>query len=331
MRIVLIGDIHLFQLRVKPRDLLGKRILGQGNLWLNRSRRFNHALLAPLFERVKELGPDLVLCSGDVTTTSLENEFLDIMEHFRPLAREVPVVVVPGNHDKYTFRSHQKRTMHTLMEGLMPDEFPHVRDLGGGWNLMGLDSARPQVMMSRGALGSKQVAGIERCLAELSDGGKEGGAEGGREGGLIVLCHYPSVMPRGMPRSWAHDLKEARWLTKRLSEYPGRVVFVHGHIHKPWYHRAQENGKPPFDILNAGAPCMTSSRFPLGQGFWEITLPEDPRGELGLVRHVPEAPEGEPSRTRGRRRGVLRRRKRIYAEAVWRREQIHGDDDEAVG
>lgn len=321
MRIVLIGDIHLFQLRVKPRDLLGKRILGQGNLWLNRSHRFNHALLDPLFERVEELKPDLVLCSGDVTTTSLENEFLDIMEHFRPLSERVPVLVVPGNHDKYTFRSHKKRTMHTLMEGLMPEEFPHCRELNAKWRLMGLDSARPQVMMSRGALGERQVAGIRRCLAEMP-----------ADGGLIVLCHYPSAMPRGMPRSWAHDLKEARWLTRELVAHSSRVVFIHGHIHKPWYHPPGESGRPPFDLLNAGAPCMTSTKFPLGQGFWEIELPSDPRGELGLVRHVPEPhPEGPQKVVKGKRRGMLRRRTRTHPEPVWRREVIHGDDDEPVG
>ena len=100
MRLDLIGDIHLFSLKIQPRRLVGRRILGHTNLWLNRQFRFNHTLLESLLQRVRRVEPDLVLLSGNVTTTSLEDEFHDIERFLRPMADTVPTLIVPGNHDR---------------------------------------------------------------------------------------------------------------------------------------------------------------------------------------------------------------------------------------
>ena len=100
VRLDLIGDIHLFSLKIQPRRLVGRRILGHTNLWLNRQFRFNHTLLESLLQRVRRVEPDLVLLSGNVTTTSLEDEFHDIERFLRPMADTVPTLIVPGNHDR---------------------------------------------------------------------------------------------------------------------------------------------------------------------------------------------------------------------------------------
>ena len=280
MRIALIGDIHLYRLRVPARRLVGKRLLGQSNLWLNRRFRFNHEMLGEVVERAGDLSPDLVLLTGDVTSTSLESEFDDIVHYLKPLADRHPTVVVPGNHDRYTFRSARKRRVERLMKGLLPDKFPHHRPLGGRWHLLALDSARPQLMLSRGALGKKQLEGAEQFLQTLTE-----------EDGVVVLCHYPPETPPGMPTSWAHDLADVQELRRVLSECRARVLFMHGHVHRPW-HWEQRNGHGRrMSCLNAGAPCMTSAQYPSGQGFWQVDLPDDPLDDLQLIHHVP-SPEG---------------------------------------
>ncbi len=287
MRLALIGDIHLFQTRVHPSRLVGKRLLGHANLMINRRFRFNHRVLEPLVDRVKALGVDSVLLSGDVTTTSLEDEFHDVTSYLQPLAREVPTVVVPGNHDKYTFRSVRKNRMGSHMQGLLPDVFPEVRSLKKHWRLLCLDSAQPQLLWSRGALGYEQMQAVEGFIETLT-----------HRDGLIVLCHYPAKMPMGIPHSWGHALAEARKLHDMLASCPARVVFMHGHIHKPWQWDPANGGKAGngdnsgLMYLNAGAPCLTSNRYPFGQGFWEIELPDDPSGPLMLVHHVPQARDG---------------------------------------
>lgn len=275
MRLALIGDVHLYSLNVRPRQLMSKRLLGHANLWLNRRHRFNHQMFERVIDRVAAIKPELALFSGDVTTTSLEDEFRDIRDYLKPLAEKMPLVVVPGNHDRYTFRSAKRKRMERILAELIPGEFPHVRQLDERWHLLALDSAQPQVMLSRGALGERQLEAVREYVSGL-----------GADDGLVVLCHYPVVLPGRMPKSWAHDLAEAKDLKRVLSEAKPRVVFMHGHIHRPWYATPNGHQRLPFTCINAGSPCLTSEQYPLGQGFWEITLPSDPRDELDAIHHV---------------------------------------------
>jgi len=294
VRLVVIGDIHLFAEKIRPRQLLGKRLLGHGNLLINRRHRFNHAMLPAIIERVRGVNPDLALFSGDVTTTSLADEFEDVVRYIKPLSDEVDVLLVPGNHDRYTFRSQRKRRIETVLKGLMPEAFPHLEPLGETWRVIALDSARPQVVMSRGGLGKAQRAGLVRLLEGLTE-----------DHGLIVLCHYPADLPPGIPRSWAHDMAEAKVVRHDLAACPARVLFVHGHIHKPWYWAPGGDKGPAFECLNAGSPCLVGADYPLGQGFWELTLPETAGGNLGLVHHVPLLPPDQvAAKPRRRRRPV---------------------------
>ncbi|MEX0655584.1 MAG: metallophosphoesterase [Phycisphaeraceae bacterium] len=309
MRIAIIGDIHLFRLKVHYSRLLGKRLLGQSNLWLNRRFRFNHSLLDLIIERTQELEPDLVLLTGDVTTTSLEDEFSDIVRYFEPLAQTAPVLMVPGNHDRYTFRSASSRRVENIMSSLLPRTFPHHQKLTDRWHLLGLDSARPQIVFSRGELGQPQFDKTAELLSNMK-----------KDEGVLVLCHYPASTPPGTPRSWAHDLAEAEKLDKLLDQCPARVVFVHGHIHKPWHwirrHGTAGNGatEPHMTCVNAGAPCMTSANFPMGQGLWELQLPDDPHDDLHLVHHVP-TPDGHYGTF-----GAKGRAKK--AEATWQARRV---------
>jgi 3',5'-cyclic AMP phosphodiesterase CpdA len=282
VRIALVGDIHVFAKRVaRRRYFLSRRILGHTNLVLTRRNRFNHALLKPLTARLEELKPDTVLFSGDVTTTSLEDEFEDIARFIRPLAEWAQVVLVPGNHDRYTFGSRRVRRIETLMGGLIPEAFPHLRDLTERWRLLALDSAAPRVLSSSGELGRLQLEATGELLSGLTE-----------DQGLVVLCHYPVIEPPLTPRHRTHDLREREALRAQLDECRARVLFLHGHIHKPWALLPGPPSNPPFTSINAGAPCMTSERFPAGQGFWEIELPDDPADAVRLTHHVPVPPTG---------------------------------------
>lgn len=297
MKFALIGDIHLFTLRIHPRRLLSRRVMAQSNLWLNRHRRFNHALLPAMVERVKELSPQMVLYSGDVTTSSLESEFEEVLKVVGLLEEAFPGagVLVPGNHDRYTFKSRRLGRIDEILSAVVPEEFPHVRELRPGWQLLALDSAIPNLVFSRGALGKAQFEKAVQTIRSVP-----------KDEALVVLCHYPCSLPPRVPSAWSHDLKEANALRRELVACPGRVVFLHGHIHKPWHTLADPaviNGGDSikgaarftagtaFECINAGSPCYTSEKYPLGQGFWEITLPDDPMAPLEALHHVPTHPE----------------------------------------
>ncbi|MEO1236882.1 MAG: metallophosphoesterase, partial [Planctomycetota bacterium] len=237
MKLAVIGDVHLFTLDVHPRRLVSKRLFAHTNLWLNRRHRFNHALLPALVERARSLDPELVLFSGDVSTSSLEREFEDLLAVVAPLTEEIPGVLVPGNHDRYTFRSRRVKRIETLLASVMPASFPHVRELRPGWRLLALDSAVPNRLFSRGALGDAQFRGAVEAIRAVPAGE-----------GLVVLCHYPCTLPPRVPSAWSHDLKKAEGLRRELAACRGRVLYVHGHIHKPWHalaHEAKADGSDP--------------------------------------------------------------------------------------
>lgn len=285
MRLALIGDIHLYRLQMHWRHLMSKRILGHTNLWLNRRHRFNHAVLAPLLDRVAALEPDHVVLTGDVTTTSLDNEFLDVARHLKPLSDRFPTLLVPGNHDRYTFASRSSRRIERLLEHLLPREFPHFSQLAPRWHLLGLDGARPRMLDARGELGQGQLQRTAEHLSRLTD-----------KDGLVVACHYPvAAPPDALPLTPDHQLAEARLLSQMLTDCPARIVYLHGHIHRPWCWTPQNGRQRGFTCINAGAPCMTSVVYPLGQGFWQIDLPDDPADALGVVHHLPRT-SGRPTR-----------------------------------
>ncbi|MEL7087924.1 MAG: hypothetical protein AAGL98_05700, partial [Planctomycetota bacterium] len=118
----------------------------------------------------------------------------------------------------------------------------------------------------------------------------------------------PCSLPPRVPSAWSHDLKEANALRRELVSCPGRVVYLHGHIHKPWHTLADPtvaagngngevlkgaarfNAGTAFECINAGSPCYTTEKYPRGQGFWEIDLPADPGAPLKALHHVPIAP-----------------------------------------
>lgn len=289
MRIALIGDIHHYRLDMHWRHLLSKRALGHANLYFNRRHRFNHALLGPIIDRIRTISPDAIICTGDVTTTSLEDEFHDVAVFLKPLSDQFHTLLVPGNHDRYTFTSKRSRRIERLLEHLLPKEFPHFEKLRGRWHVLALDGARPQVFLARGALGPRQLDAVRDRLGSLTE-----------RDGLIVACHYPvAAPPEALPMTPDHQLADARALTRLLQACPARVVYVHGHIHRPWCWSPDNGRHRDITHINAGAPCMTSAVYPLGQGFWQIDLPTDPRADLSVIHHVP-ASEGRPNRRQRR-------------------------------
>lgn len=286
MRLALLGDIHFFELRFAARRLLSKRAMGHANLVLNRRKKFEHERLPALIDHLLEQKPDRLLMSGDVTTSSLEVEFERVHRALAPLReaeRAVPTVLVPGNHDAYTFKSHRTGRMHKLLSDVVPARFPDVQALtgDGAWQLLSLDSAIPNRVFSRGSLGAEQFEKAAEAIRARRAGE-----------GLVVLCHYPCVVPRGTPTGWSHNLAEGEALRDLLQESPAEVIFVHGHVHKPWFIAGPKGLRSGFRILNTGSPCMLGSKHPAGQGYWTLDLPADPTGELLATHHVPQVDGG---------------------------------------
>lgn len=276
-RIVLLGDLHFFQMAVWPWLLGSKRFLGQTNLWLNRRRHFRLGLWPDYADYIRKLDPDVLLGSGDYTTTALAGEFRMAKAALGPLldtARNA--VLVPGNHDRYTFASMRNRRFERAFAPWAPETWPKVSTLADGLPLVALDPTRPNPLGASGELGRPQSERLKAILQEGLPG----------KGPLLVLCHYPLGTPPDLPEEPAgHGLRDKHVLARLLGETQRPVCYLHGHIHQPWVWRPPEY--PNILTVNAGAPLLCGRRHPHGQGLvslrWE-------NGELHLERHRQTSP-----------------------------------------
>jgi len=266
MRIVVLGDLHFYQLAVWPWQLFSKRLLGQSNLWLNRRRHFKPALWPALRDQVLVRAPDALLCSGDFTTTALPGEFQTARTAWAELVEKLDsslgAFVVPGNHDRYTYTSSRNRLFEEAFGQWTSQEWPARWMLGNHTHLIGLDPTRPNPLNASGELGDAQLSDLETCLKEIPKGHR-----------ILILCHYPIGTPEELPdEAPAHGLQDTDALLKVLAESGREITYIHGHIHWPW--KWTPLTALNVTALNAGAPMLTSSRYPQGQGFLEIELPE---------------------------------------------------------
>lgn len=281
-RLLALGDIHTYRLAVAPWRLLGKRLVGQLNLYFNRRHQFDRGVLPLAARRIAELRPDLLLMTGDLSTTALRGEFEDVAEHLAPLWAVTPTLVLPGNHDRYTNGSTWRRTFERALaphgDVLVPT-YPHLRRLNDRWRLLALDAAVPQPFCSRGRLGRRQLEQARALLADLAPGI-----------GLVAACHYPVVDPPAdvaPPARWGHRLGRRTELQALLrSELARRpVIYVHGHVHRSWCIRLTSGPLAGMIDVNAGALALARPEHRLGQGFWELRLPDDADDTLAAIHH----------------------------------------------
>jgi 3',5'-cyclic AMP phosphodiesterase CpdA len=258
MRLALIGDVHLYSVRLWPWDMLSKRVLGQSNLWMNRRKRFVLDRLKPLLDQIDQVRPDRLICTGDLTTTSLPGEFVMVQERMGEALDRYQAFVVPGNHDRYTWTAAWTDRFGRALDGSTSRTWPSWTDLGDGVAMVGLDAARPTFCTASGRLGEGQ---IERLVEMLKTSTFER---------LIVACHYPIAMPPGhAPEPWQHRLRDMDRLVEILGQIDRPVLYLHGHEHQPWCFRHPQAAN--VSVVNAGAPLMTDApRWPNGQGFWVI-------------------------------------------------------------
>ena len=284
MRIALLGDIHLFRVGVWPWRLLSKRVLGQMNLWMNRRRRFNVDLIDQLVAKVAGENPDVLLCTGDLTTTSLEAEFESVVKRFGPLFAKQPTYIVPGNHDRYTFGSARGRVLERYLGEYVSASWPHHHVLDEGLELIGLDASKPTWFYAGNALPDEQLERLGELLAGMAEGSR-----------AIVMLHYPIGTPTGYEReSKNHGLQNPDDLIGVLRDSGREILYLNGHVHVPWCWRLDE--APNVVAVNAGSPLYKGHGYAAGQGYWVIetgadasavTSSGEPRGwSWPVLRHV---------------------------------------------
>jgi 3',5'-cyclic AMP phosphodiesterase CpdA len=224
MRIAHISDIHLSRISLHIRDLFSKRILGTCNLLLKRKRTFQEKYLDELLPLFKSLKIDTLLVTGDLTSTSLDEEFLLAQNFLQQLQKNnIRLFLLPGNHDMYTKEAFRKKSFYQFFEGLcdlsaLSKEGVSCFPLDEQWSIVCLDCCRATSLLSSRGHFSKEIEDrLDHLLSTL------------RSQFVILALHFPisgQISRRKM-------LERSDFLKKILHKYPQVKIYLYGHTHKP--------------------------------------------------------------------------------------------------
>lgn len=287
IRIAVVGDIHVHRDPPHWKHLIGKRYFAHRNAKENEHRRFDDHLLVDVGAQITGANADAILLTGDFSVSALASEFRQALLR---LTTSMPIGVhmlgVPGNHDRYTFSSAREHRCEKEMSArksgaafMVPDKSPYHHPITKRWWLVAIDSVVPCLLTSRGRVGSEALRQLNEWKNNISE-----------DTGVIVLCHYPFDVPPGVKWKWHHRLAGAGKLRQWVASLaPRRVIFLHGHIHRPWLWSPADDDFQHVTMLNAGPPTQRTAEHPNGRGFWTIDLPVDPKTEVVFKHHEPDA------------------------------------------
>jgi Icc protein len=204
---------------------------------------------------LNELGPDVVICSGDLTTDGFRQEFKNWAAYAQRI--QSPIYTVPGNHDA-------RNVGYLHFEELVGERHWSV-DVAGV-RIVGVDSSEPDV--NEGHVGRERYAWIREQLDTPADLK------------IFVLHHHLLPIPgTGRERSTVMDAGD---LLEVLITAGANIV-LSGHKHVPYVWRLENlyvanagtvaslrvrgYTKPCYNVLEVdGDEVKITRRYPFGGG-----------------------------------------------------------------
>jgi 3',5'-cyclic AMP phosphodiesterase CpdA len=245
-RLAHLSDLHIAPLpRARPRDLMGKRLLGYLSWWQRRKRVHLREVLDALVRDLRAIRPDHVAITGDLVNIALPEEFRQAAVWLENLGGPDWITVVPGNHDVYVPISREESWDHWAdymrpdpprnggavapdrpggaarrsANGLDADtaDFPFLRERGP-LALIGLSTAIATPLgWATGHLGETQLRALDALLGRLADG----------ERCRVILLHHSPLEEISRRRKRLVDAQGLREVIARR----GADLVLHGHEH----------------------------------------------------------------------------------------------------
>ena len=247
-----ISDIHYSKISFGASQFFSKRWIGNLNFLLRRKREFDYSLLEELIPVLVQEKIETVLISGDLSCTSLEEEFLKASSFVKALKQNgIETIILPGNHDHYTKKSYQKKTFYHFFPSksanspnLKLDQL-EITKLNDSWHLIALDTtlATP-LFCSHGRFDEKIEKTLEKALSSLPSDAQ-----------VIIANHFPIALEKSALQRESH-------LISLLQKYPKVKLYLHGHTHKRKITDHRSNNLPI--VVDSGS---ASHRF---IGSWNV-------------------------------------------------------------
>jgi len=249
-RVAHISDLHIPPLpHLRPRELLGKRLLGLYS-WRHKWRGEHRSeVLAALRDLLDKQQPDHICVTGDLTFTGHPAELDAAARWLEALAESRRISLVPGNHDVFMADAVvpvRERWAQWMRDDDGEQRFPYLHRRGP-LDIIGLSSAVPTPpAVTRGRLGEVQLAAVEALLSTLS----------AQRRPRLLLLHHPPHEGAARSRKALADRVELRQV---LACVPVSLV-LHGHLHRP--ERATVAGpEGPIPVLGAASGSALGRRY----------------------------------------------------------------------
>jgi Icc protein len=177
-------------------------------------------LLERAISEINELQPDVVICSGDLTTFGFKEEYAEAKRYLDRLECEA-IVVIPGNHDS-------RNVGYVHFERLFGDRSSvlRVKDV----TIVAIDSTEPD--LDHGVIGRGRYPWIEKEFAADA-----------RMRVFVMHHHLLPVPGTGRERNVVYDAGDAIECLQRS----GVDLVLCGHKHVPYAWRLED-----LFIVNAG-------------------------------------------------------------------------------
>ncbi len=214
-----ISDLHFSKITINPRFLLSKRFIGIGNLILNRKKSYNTQKLKTIPSFFKEKKVNFVAITGDLTSTSMHVEFKKAKNFINQFNKnEIKTLIVPGNHDVYTKKSHKEKRFYDFFKTItLKTHGIESHSIDDNWHYIGLDSCIPTSLFACSGLFSENIE--KNLIKELDILPKDKN--------ILIINHFP-ILHKTSDRK---ILKRREALKNILKKYPNIKLYLHGHTH----------------------------------------------------------------------------------------------------
>lgn len=240
LNIAHISDLHFSKFVPSLSQFFSKRWIGNLNLLFSRDKTYVSDQLFLLPKKFKELGIDTVIVAGDLSTTSLPEEFGLAKEWTDLLEKQgMKVFLVPGNHDQYTRSAYRNQDFYKFFQNeLLASNQVALQRLNDQWWVVLLDTACATSWISSRGSFSEQ---IEKSLKEVLQRVPEHAS--------IILCNHFPLFQNDSKRK---ELKGAKRLQKvLLKAHPRIKLYLNGHTHRHCIADLRTNNFPI--VLDSGS------------------------------------------------------------------------------
>jgi len=224
------------------RDLLSKRALGY--LSWRRKRRHQHTqqMLEATVTAALAHAPDALVLTGDLLHIGLAQEMREIRPWLQSLSDQLPVLLVPGNHDLYAADSpaiwqQELGDLGVFGDPLSADcDYPRTLQVNQV-RILGLSTSYPAPLTrADGKLGEQQTQELSKLLAQDTPSGTQA---------TLLALHHPPQPSLAKERK---SLLDAPELQELMSSHQQRLTaLVHGHLHQNLHYNV------------AGIPCFCTA------------------------------------------------------------------------